>query len=313
MFDWYSEWEYAIASAQLAFTMLGIGSTLSPRDFHAIVDDPRGVLAGLGVQLLFVPLTAAAWAWGFGGWLDPGLLFGLLIIAAVPGGSISNIFTWLARGNVTLSIALTAMLTLAALFTTPFMLGILGGSEIKAVIDIPVGKILRDIIFFLLLPLGVGMGIGARLGAYRETFGNYCIRFGLLLVGLIVVGALGSGRIEVDAYGWSGPLMIVGFSLVILWGARIIAWLARVSWEDRIAIAIESTARNSNFAVLIAVQIFPATQIDTSGLGAGALFTILFFGGNSLVFTLFYMLECRWRAGRRDRKAAGEAASVVGS
>ena len=87
--------------------MLGMGALLVPRDFVAVVREPRGLLVGLTVQLVAAPLIAFA----IGVWLSvpAGIAAGLVLVGAVPGGTMSNVVTHLGRGNIALSIGLTAV------------------------------------------------------------------------------------------------------------------------------------------------------------------------------------------------------------
>ncbi len=103
MNDFYGASEYALSAGSTLVLMFGMGVTLRLADFRALAIHPRAVLVGLAVQWVAVPLAAVAIARIAG--LSPGLAVGLLLIAAVPGGSLSNAATWLARGNVALSVS----------------------------------------------------------------------------------------------------------------------------------------------------------------------------------------------------------------
>ncbi|HEY8504783.1 MAG TPA: hypothetical protein VIL46_09390, partial [Gemmataceae bacterium] len=101
----YPEYEYPLAQAQLVLFMLGMGATLTWRDFAVVFRKPRALSWGLAWVLAGGPLLAVAVAEVAG--LPAGVGFGLLLVAALPGGTLSNFLTYLARGNVALSIALT--------------------------------------------------------------------------------------------------------------------------------------------------------------------------------------------------------------
>ena len=100
--------------------MLGMGATLTGKDFRDVLLEPRAVSFGTGIQLLLVPLTAFLFI-QFPG-VGTGVAVGIALIAAIPGGTTSNIFTYLARGNFALSICITAVTTLACLVSTPLIL-----------------------------------------------------------------------------------------------------------------------------------------------------------------------------------------------
>lgn len=103
--------------------MVGMGASLTPKDFRELLLELKAVASGTAIQLIIVPIIAYLFIQLFG--LAGGIAVGLALIAAVPGGSISNIFTHFARGNIALSVAITVVTTLACLFTTPFILELL--------------------------------------------------------------------------------------------------------------------------------------------------------------------------------------------
>jgi hypothetical protein len=98
----FFRYEYPLAAAQLAFAMIGMGATLTVEDLLKVLRVPRGFAVGLAVQLLLIPALALGVSTAFA--LSAGLAAGLVLVAAVPGGSMSNVFTYFARGNIALSI-----------------------------------------------------------------------------------------------------------------------------------------------------------------------------------------------------------------
>ena len=121
--EFYVQYEYWFAAVQLVLAMLGMGATLTGRDFRDVVSEPRAVSLGTIIQIVIVPLSAYLFLRLLG--IQDGVAVGLALIAAIPGGTVSNIFTFLARGNSALSISITALTTLACLVTTPLILSAL--------------------------------------------------------------------------------------------------------------------------------------------------------------------------------------------
>ena len=115
MGEFYIEYEYWFAAVQLALAMFGMGATLTGSDFNDVIRKPKSVILGTLVQLAFVPLLAYFFISVFG--LVGGLAVGLALVAATPGGTTSNIFTFMARGNSPLSISITGITTLGCLIT----------------------------------------------------------------------------------------------------------------------------------------------------------------------------------------------------
>src|SRR5438093_1328213 len=139
MFNWYPDYEYHFARAQLVLFTLGMGMTLAPADFLEITRRPRSFLVGLGGQLLVVPWIAVLLNWLLD--LDKGIAIGLILVAAMPGGALSKFFAYFGRGNMALSISLTGVTTLLTLVTVPVMLQFLAAQHIRPDFEMPVGVI----------------------------------------------------------------------------------------------------------------------------------------------------------------------------
>ncbi|MFN3586199.1 MAG: bile acid:sodium symporter family protein, partial [Moraxellaceae bacterium] len=102
----------------LALMMFGVSLTLKPEDFTRVARAPRATLVGLVAQFLLLPALSCLFTWAFR--IEPELALGMMLVAACPSGSFSNLMTYLARGNVALSVSMTALCSLAALAMTPF-------------------------------------------------------------------------------------------------------------------------------------------------------------------------------------------------
>lgn len=284
-FNDYARYEYALASSQLVLAMLGMGALLSPRDFVLEIKAPRSLLTGLGFQWIAVPLIALALASTLP--IPAGIAAGLIVIAAVPGGTLSNILTHFGRGNIALSISLTAITTVAALFVTPLLLHLMISQHLPPEFSMPVSSILREIILILLLPLALGMGVRRVLSVeHSETFSRWVIRASLAMIVLMAVGAGGSGRLDPQAYGIMGLVALVVFGLCMQLSAWLGTRLMRLSVRDGLAIVIEATFRNMSLAVAIKALIFPARTGEIDPIGDAIFFTALLYGGVSLFMSI---------------------------
>lgn len=282
MFDFYVQHEYWFAATQLILAMLGMGATLAPADFGRVAADPRGFTVGILLQLVAVPALAYAFILMISG--SPGLAVGLAVCAAIPGGTVSNIFTYFARGHVALSISLTAIATVACLVTTPIVLGMLITQYLPDDFEMPAARIAAEIGLCLLLPLVLGMAVLRLLPTVAPVFSKWCIRGSLFVIGLIVIGALGAGRLDFEAFGVTNIGWVLLFIVLL---ALMSYWVPRLldnSNTDVIAINIEITVRNTNLGLLIKASLFPAAVGVADPVGDHALFTILLYGGLMLVF-----------------------------
>lgn len=275
MDDLYAQYEHTIAALQLVFAMLGMGALLAPRDFVTVFRLPTALIVGLSLQWLAVPLIATSVPLLVP--VSTGVAVGLVLVAAVPGGTMSNVYTHFAKGNLALSISLTAVTSVAALIVTPQLLRIFGGEDLPPGFDIPVREIAGEIGVVLLLPLMIGMLMGTRLGAGRERFSKLAIRTSVFLIALLVVGAMGSDRLDFSHYSRGDHGAVLLLAVAVFGVAFAVVRLARLPAKDRTAIGIEASLRNINLGILVKASLFPASEAHP--VGDAMLFVIAVYGG----------------------------------
>ena len=281
MGDFYVEYEYWFAVFQLVMAMFGMGATLTARDFRDVVSEPKAVTLGMVVQLVLVPIAAFIFLRLLS--IQGGVAIGIALIAAIPGGTTSNIFTFFARGNSALSISITGLTTLACLLTTPLILTVLISDSLPADFSMPQGQIVSEIAFTLLLPLALGM---LYLYLYpRSAVGvsKWSIRASLLGIAMIVIGSIVAGRLNLEAFGMDNVLLVVLFTLALSVTGWLGPWIFRLARADSAAISFEVIVRNTNLGVLLKASLFPASALATAQLGDSVLFTLLLYGGLQLM------------------------------
>ncbi len=277
MFSFYLAHEYWFAAAQLSLAMLGMGATLTPKDFKGIVKTPRAFTVGMALQLLLVPLIAFLFISVSGA--AAGVLIGLALLAAIPGGTVSNIFTYMAKGNIVLSIAITAITTIGCLLTTPIVLNLLISQHMPADFVMPVGRIAFEICIFLLIPLFIGMAIFAKIPKQAEAISKLGIYGSIFVIALIVIGSAGAGRLDLGAFGARNSLIILAFALALMTLSILVPKLLRLPAKDGTAIQIEVTVRNTNLGLLLNASLFPVGH----ALGGTVLLTLLLYGAVMLL------------------------------
>ncbi|MEZ5573040.1 MAG: bile acid:sodium symporter family protein [Halioglobus sp.] len=304
LFSNYAAYEYPVASAQLFLAMLGMGALLTPHDFLLEVKKPKALLIGLFFQWAMVPLIAFAL-----GEILPipvGVAVGLIFVAAVPGGTLSNILTLFGRGNIALSIALTSITTVAALATTPILLQLFVSQYLHGDFSMPVARIARDIFGTLIIPLVIGMWLRSRTTMwYAAQFSKWAIRASLLLILVIVVGSAGSGRLDANAYGLAGVAALVIFAVLVQLATLVASKLARLTTGDGLAIVVEASFRNISLAIAVKATVFPAQPGVLDPLGDGVLFVALLYGAVSMFMALVPVLIHRHFFARRQTKSLG--------
>lgn len=303
MIDLYLRHEYLVASLQLTLAMLGMGATISLKDFIQVFRHPSGLLLGNAMQIVLVPTVAWLFIQSFN--IGAGIAIGIALCAAVPGGTTSNIFTFLARGNAPLSVSMTATTTLACLITTPFILTILAAEHMPASFAMPTARIALDVFLFLLLPLALGMVYARLYPATADRFSKACIRASIATIAVIVIGSMGAGRLNLETYGFLNAAMLFLFLAIVTVLSIVVPKLFRRSAADVTAINMEISIRNVNLGLLVKTSMFPTLIGSMNPIGNDVLMTVLLYGGYQLALCVPLIYLGRIRHGRAAAKWTG--------
>ncbi len=290
MVDWYVKYEYWVAAVQLILAMLGMGAGLKLADFYKVVLLPKAVTVGLLMQLIAVPIIALGFILLTA--LPAGMIIGIAIIAAIPGGTVSNVFTLMARGNVPLSISITALTSLACLLTTPLILDFLIADYMPDTFEMPALRIAIEIGLFLLLPLLLGMLFFKQFPQYAQRFSTLCVRGSLIGIGIIALGSIGAGRLNIADTPTADLVVLFGFiiglTLVGVWLTKVFG-LAR---EDNTAIEMEVAVRNINLGFLLKASLFPLVAGEVNAVADTVLLSLLLYGSWQMLVGVFFIF---WR------------------
>jgi BASS family bile acid:Na+ symporter len=236
----------------LGLVMFGMGVTLAWGSFAEVFRHPRVVALGLSFQYALMPLFAWIIALGMG--LPAELMAGLVVVGACLGGTASNVVCYLARGDVALSITLTALSTLLAILATPFLTWLYVGQRVP----VPVDSMLWSIFEVVLLPVTAGLlvnTLAARLlRPIKALFPM--ISMGAICFIIAIVVALNRDRLAVMGAGVAVAVMLHNGA-----GLATGYWLPRLlGYDERTcrALAIEVGMQNSGLAVFLAVKYFSA-------------------------------------------------------
>ncbi len=266
--------EAYLVPLQLVVVMIAMGATLSVRDFAQVFKQPSGLFLGLGLQLVLAPALAVTMVKALD--LSPGWALGLLLLAAVPGGAASNLFTYLARGNVPLSVAVTLTTTLICMVTIPLQLAFLAGSMLPGEIPVPTARIIIDILRYLLGPLIGGMLLFRYTPRAAPVISRWFVRLSITLLVTVGVAATGSGRMKIDEYGWKPPVIIALFGFLLAFITPHLCRLLKRYDDDTAALTVEVSVRNGSIALLL-VPFFFVGQPEQGEL----LYSVLFYAGIS--------------------------------
>ena len=236
----------------LFIIMLGMGLGLTVEDFTRVVVQPRAIVLGLLAQLVMLPLVGFGLAIAFP--LSPELAVGVMVLVACPGGPTSNLISYLVRGNVALSISLTAISSLVTVFTIPlvvngamqFFLG--SGSDLQ----LPLGDTMLQIAVITLVPVSLGMVLHrlAPVGAARLEAGVKWLSLGFL--GLIIAGLLVQERQNVVDFFVQVGLVTLTLNVLTMALGYAIGLAGRLPTASRKAIAVEVGIQNGTLAIAVA-------------------------------------------------------------
>lgn len=247
----------------LTVVMLCMGLTLTPRDFVNVGQHRLAFLAGLLLQFTVMPLMALLIATLFR--LGPELTVGLVLVGSVAGGTASNVMTFLARGNVALSVAMTATSTLAGVLMTPILLSLLVGSTV----DVPAADMLASLFRIVLLPVLAGVILNRLFAPVVQRIlpALAPLAVAAILVIIAIVVALNADRLREVA------LAVVFATLLHNVSGLALGYLAArlLRFEPAICrtVAIEVGMQNSGLATALALKFFaPATALP------GAIFSV---------------------------------------
>lgn len=240
----------------LAVIMVGIGLSLTLADFRAQARTPRATIIGTLGQVLLVPAIGIAVALLMD--LPPIMAMGLVLVAACPGGSTSNLVTYLARGNVALSIILTVVASLVVIVTLPGWMDVAGRLLPDAAgleVTVPLGQTFGLLVGVILVPVAIGMVIRAKAPALAATLERGMSALGaLVLILAIAAVAVDLGGEIVDMVVATGPAVLV-FNLAVILVGGALAWIARIDRASQLALAVEYGIKNSTLGLVIALTV----------------------------------------------------------
>lgn len=270
----------------LIIVLFGMGLSLTTADFKRVLLAPLSSAVGIGCQLLLLPVTALILIAALG--LRGETAVGLMLLAACPGGPTSNIITHLSKGDTALSVTLTAVSSLVAVFTIPWVVGLsmdhfLGSS---AVIQLPFWKTLAQLAIVTIFPVAAGMA----LRAFRPQFAARMARpanvVSLVFLALVIGLAVAREKDLVGQFRIAGPAAISLNILTMVLGF-LVAGLFRLPRAQRITISVEAGIQNGTLALAIALGLLnsaniamPAVVYSLFMFVSGA-FMIAFFGSRA--------------------------------
>jgi len=240
----------------LAFIMFVLGLGLTGADFLRVIKQPRDFFVGAFSQIILLPIIAfvlvKVWS------IAPELAIGVMIIAAAPGGVTSNLLTSFAKGDVALSISLTAIISLLCVVTIPFIVltsvELLGGSNITQ--DISLLGMSRDMFLIVTVPVILGMLLRKFSSGVALKLEPIAKKVSIVLFVLVLLGAIAAERENVISYFAQAGLITLILNVVMMIVAYYVAQFLASGTKQKKCITIECGLQNGTLAIFVATSIF---------------------------------------------------------
>jgi len=236
----------------LFLIMFGLGLSLTIAHFKAVMQTPKAVLIGLIGQLLLLPLLAFTLAWSLS--LSAELAVGLMIIALAPGGATSNMFTYLFKGDVSLSISLTAVVSIVTSFSLP--IGLLLSMQFfmgsEAAVELPLLKTLIQLFAITLLPVGLGMWVLSRWSSLANKLESFIKGFSIFFLFLIIVLIVLKNAANMPSFFAQIGLATLLLNLLAIAMGYGLAKISQLNQAQSICIGFEVGIQNGTLALVVA-------------------------------------------------------------
>ncbi len=271
-----------IINPMLGLIMFGMGLTLNPNDFRIVFSRPKDVLTGCLAQFTIMPLLAWILTKIFS--LPPDLALGVILVGCCPGGTASNVITYLAKGDLALSVGMTATSTVLAPLLTPLLTWMMAGTFV----DVDAVGMLMSIVYVVIAPILAGFLIQHYMPELTRRMVAYLPAFSSVMIATLVAIIIGHNASKLLT---GGLIVVVVVMLHNLCGLALGYWiglLLRLTHPKRSAISIEVGMQNSGLASSLANIHFAAFPMATI---PGAIFSVWHNISGALVAKVYSMKE----------------------
>lgn len=244
----------------LAFIMLGMGLSLTLKDFKNILIFPKAIILGLINQLILLPVFGFALVQLFG--LTGAMAVGIMILAACPGGATSNLITHLSRGDIALSISLTAVSSFVTIVTIPLIVNFaIGYFGEEGSVKLPVMETIIQIMGVTLVPVSIGMFLKKKFPVLAIKADKPVRIASAVFFALILFAAIFKERESVIEYFiLSGPVTLLLNVLTLVLGF-FLATVFLLPKKQRMTISIESGIQNGTLGIMIAATLLKNSEM----------------------------------------------------
>ena len=249
----------------IGIIMFGMGLTMSASDFRVLLLRPRDVFAGCCVQYAVMP--SVAWLLVRLFRLPDDVALGVILVGCCPSGSASNVITYLAKGDLALSVGITACSTILAPLVTPALVLLLAG----ATVHVDAAGMLLSILYIVIVPIVTGLLVQRFLPHLTQCATAFLPGFSTLMIALVVMVIVGHTGSHLMSGGFVVVLVVMLHNLCGLALGYFAAYVLRMSHSKRVAMSIEVGMQNSGLASSLAVLHFSSYPL---AVVPGAIFSV---------------------------------------
>ena len=249
----------------LMIVMFGMGLTMNPGDFKVVFTRPKDIIIGCLAQFTIMPLLAFGLGKLFN--LDDALMVGLILVGTCPGGTSSNVITYLSKGDVALSVGMTSVNTLLAPFVTPAITYLL----LRETVSVDVLSMFLSIIKVVIIPIGLGFIINHFFGKYTKKAEGILPLVSVTAIVLIVASVVSHNSEKILSTGILVFAVVICHNLLGYLAGYLIGVVLKRDLPKKKALAIEVGMQNSGLATSLAGTAFPDLAMATV---PGAIFSV---------------------------------------
>lgn len=261
-FAWIDPW---VINPTLGVIMFGMGLTLSPHDFRMVMSRPKDIIIGCLAQFTVMPLLALALTWAFS--LPKELALGVILVGCCPGGTASNVITFLAKGDLALSVGMTATSTLLAPVLTPLLVWLMAGT----MVDVDTVGMLLSIVYVVIAPIVIGLLCQRFLPKITQAIVPYLPALSSIAIALVVCIVVSHNASRLLVGGMIVVLVVVLHNICGLGLGYLIGRLLGLAEAKKKALSIEVGMQNSGLATSLATLHFAAYPLAAI---PGAVFSV---------------------------------------
>jgi len=291
--------ETKLLGVMMMVIMLGMGASLTFKDFRIAFKKPQGILVGILCQYAIMPFLGYAMAVVLG--LSPALSIGLILMACMPGGTTSNIFTYFSKGVLALSIMMTICSTLVAVAMVPVLLAFYSGlKELPSEYTIPTGNV-AQILVVLIVPTLIGIALRKwrpNVGATIELVGGM---LGIIVILFLLVTWVPRNHQLLSITPWNVYFASIGLGMIGITLGYVLARLLKQDNRRSRTIALETGIQNGPLAILVVLLTFNG-QMQQDVLLIPVLYSLFIVLVSSAVTVWFRRITVREETSRDQAK-----------